>query len=357
MTANRTLLWFALAFLNTLLFSCSGGKGEGSNHDGTDSTDIQYLRSQNPDTAFGQTDLYPKNESGLKLKELTDLVAKHMEMKNYAYARHYLDIAIERDSNHEVVLDQDAGLNLITNRSRNANRLWEKCVKLYPKEINCRVHLAQLKLSLGLNSDALKLANEIIGINPQKAEGYFIKGMCIRALKGDTTGSIPYFQKAVDLKSDYIEALDMLGYIFAQRKDTLALAYYRRILGIDPKRGDVYFKMGVFHMERREWNKAMAAYENAITRNPQDADSHFNLGFIYIELEEFSKARLQFSKAVGSSQRNYKAHYGRAYAAERLGDLQNAATDYREALSINPKHQPSAEGLNRVKEKLNLKPN
>jgi len=179
--------------------------------------------------------------------------------------------------------------------------------------------------------------------------------MALRALNNDTTQAIPYFQQAVDLKNDYVEALDMLGYIFAQRKDSLALAYYDNILKLDPSRSDIYFKKGVFYMDQQDWNKAMASYETAIKMNPKDADSHYNLGYVLTELKLYDKARVQFARAIEAAPRNYKAHYGRAYTAEMLGDVTNAMADYKEVLGMRPNHTPSKKGLLRINKLMKAK--
>jgi len=45
---------------------------------------------------------------------------------------------------------------------------------------------------------------------------------------------------------------------------------------------------------------------------------------------------------------NHRALYGRGYCFELLGDLPNAQADYRQALSFNPQHKGSQEGLARI---------
>ena len=304
------------------------------------------------DTSKVSSQLYPPNASELDQSALLDLAEQHIDDKNFAYARNFIQRAAERDSNSARFLDLKGRFLLLGNRSQQAFKTWKRCTELHADEVGCRIHLSELQLTLGLHRDALQTANSIIKIDRQVPEGFFLKGMAIRALNGDTTGAIPYFQQAVDLRNDYVEALDMLGVIYAQRKDSLALSYYRNVLRYEPDRADIYYKIGVFHMEKRDWNKAMAAYETAVKIDPKNADSYYNLGFILTQLQVYDKARDNFARAISVSQRNFKAHYGRGFSFEMLGDLTNAATDYRTALSIRPNHQASAEALARVKKKM-----
>ena len=337
-------------FLGLILIGCVSTPTDEKNNMNESGNDSLLLQ----DTLDASTGYY-QGSSDLSLDELCDLAGQNLEEKNYAYAKHYLQIASEIDSLDSRVLDMRGILLLMTNRSQAANRVWKKCVQNFPQEIECRIHLAELQLTLALNREALKISNELIQIDKNRPEGFFLKGMAIRALNNDTTQAIPYFQQAVDLKNDYIEALDMLGYIFAQRKDSLALAYYDNILKLDPSRADIHFKKGVFYMAKKDWNKAMASYETAIKLNPQDADSYYNLGYVLTELKLYDKARIQFSRSIEAAPRNYKAHYGRAYTAEMLGDVSNALLDYKEVLVMRPNHTPSKEGILRVNKLMKIK--
>ncbi len=332
------------------LTACPGGPTESIVQDDQGLSNDSLL--EQADTARVPASLDPRNADALELDAVFDQVEKHLEDKNYAYAREYLRRAAMRDSLNSRYLNLQARLYLLANQSKKAHDLWRKCMEKYPGDLDCRISMAELQLTLGLNRDALQTANAIIALDRNRAEGFFLKGMAIRAVNGDTTASIPYFQQAVDLRNNYVEALDMLGVIYAQRKDTLALAYYKNVLELQPDRSDVYYKIGVLHMQRKEWNKAMGAYERAIQLNPRDADSYYNLGYILTQLQVYDKARNNFSKAINVSQRNFKAYYGRGYSHEMLGDLTNASRDYREALSIRPNHAPSAEALARVKKKM-----
>jgi tetratricopeptide (TPR) repeat protein len=331
--------------LALLLSSCGGGAAEG-----------EVSESAPGDTALGDAAgrLYPGDPTNLP--DMLSRVRSLLDEENFSYAKSFLLKARELDSLNPEVLELEGQIELLSNRSKQADSIWRVCASKYPQNVPCRLERAKLQLALGLDREALRLANEAIAADPNSADAYFVKGLAIRGATSDTTASIPYFQKAVDLDNRHLEALDMLGYIFASRKDSLALAYYRNILKIDPKRADVYFKMGVFYMQKEDWNPAMENYAKAIRLKPGDVDSHYNLGYVYLQINQFAEARNSFARAIAASpsQQNYRAYYGRAYAFERLGDLDNARKDYQSVLQVKPNHLPSREGLERVIKKLNL---
>ena len=338
-----------------LLLSCSNGASDASS--GAPSTEEErQKRIEEAVPAGASDDLYLRAGAEIDMGTLIERIERHLDDKNLSYAKAHLDKAMEMDSLNEEVQWLSGRFHLAANQSKKANDIWRKCGLQHPENIPCRIELTRLQLTIGLVLEALKTANELIEIDRNNAEAYFLKGLAVRAVKENDDDALPYFQRAVDLDNAHLDALDMLGVIYAGRKDSLALAYYRNILALQPDRSDIYFKIGVFHMDKQEWNEAMGAYERAIRIDPKDADSYYNLGFVLTQIRVYDKARNAFAQAIAVRPRNFKAYYGRGYTHEMLGDLTNAARDYREALSIRPKHQPSATALGRVNQKLNAVP-
>lgn len=167
-------------------------------------------------------------------------------------------------------------------------------------------------------------------------------------MRGDTAGALQYFQKAVDLDNNYMAALDMMGVLLAAKKDPLALAYFNRILEIEPNHYPTYYNLGMFYLKTEDWNNAIIAFTKCTQLNNKDLESLFNLGYIHLQLKSYGIARDYFSEALNIEPVNHRALYGRGYANEMLGDVMNAEKDYRQALAYNPQHEPSKIALKRV---------
>lgn len=279
---------------------------------------------------------------------LAQRAERFLEVRNVSYAKADLDKALMLDSNRALVQRARGEYYLTVNETRISRDAWTKCIRLEPKRTDCRIKLAQLYTAVGEHRKSAQLVNEVIELDPYNARAYFIKGLNIRDLQKDTLQAIQYFQKAVDLDNTYIDAMDMLGVLYAAKKNPLAVAYYQNILAIDPNRSDVYYKLGVYYMDIQDWNKSLEAYTKAVQLNPKDVDSYFNLGYIHLELKLYRQATEYFTKAIAVSDYNYRALYGRAYAFEMMGDINNARIDYKSVLSIRPDYPPAVEGLKRV---------
>lgn len=273
---------------------------------------------------------------------------KFIAIKSYRAAAADIYNAMQIDSNSAQARNLKGQLNYIQNKSGQAKKEWEECVKLDPDNVECRMRICELYIAVHDYERALKLTDEAIKIDPNKHIPYFYKGMIIRDTQRDTALSLQYFQKSVDLSPNFIEGLDMMGVMLASIGDTFAKYYYQRIIDIDPSRDDIYYKLGVYYMNRNELNLALENYFDVIRINPRNADAYYSIGFIHIQLKQLSEAKGYFGKAIQHQEHNYKAHYGRAYCLEQLGDLNNARRDYRLSLDANPVYGPAKEGLARV---------
>jgi tetratricopeptide (TPR) repeat protein len=239
---------------------------------------------------------------------------------------------------------------LEANRSREARNYWRQCAAQNPDYLPCRVRLARLFYTVGDFEKALKWVNEALDLDKYHAEVYFLKGLIVRDKTGDTNRALPYVQRATELKTDYLEALDAMGVMLSAQGDTLAPYYYQRILDIEPQRADIHYKLGVYYMNQDQPNRAIEAYTKATELNPTYADPYYNLGYMFIQMKDYATARDYFTKAIKAEPKKHKSYYGRAYAYEMLGDVINARQDYQKVLELVPQHRPARKGLKRVQE-------
>ena len=273
---------------------------------------------------------------------------RYMDGANLPYALADAQAILELDST-----DHDGWLiygevQYLTNQSRVARDAWQRCIAEHPSETECRLKLAELYSMVMEYDKSLELINKVIELSPNEATAYFIKGLNIRDSKGDTAMALSYIQKAIDLDNEYVAAIDMAGVMTAAKGDPLALSYYNRLLELQPDNARTYYKMGMYHLGVGNYNGAIEAFTKCTQLDPTDAEAFYNLGYIHLELSMLSEARKHFTSSIQAREINYRAFYGRAFCWERGGDAANAEKDYRQALTLNPQHGPSREGLNRV---------
>lgn len=253
------------------------------------------------------------------------------------------------DSNSALVQLTWGEVNFVMNRTRLSKDAWLKCIELDPNNLQCRLKLAELYLIVALYDDALKQVNQVLERDPQNGTAYFMKGVLIRDKAKDTALAISYFQKAADLNNNDVDALEMLGVLYAKKRNPLAVSYYERAIALAPNRADLYFDLGVYYMDILDWNGALINYTKAVQLKPDFGDALFNLGYVHIQLKGYAEARKHFTAAIQANPRDYRSYYARGFCFETLGDVTNARKDYEEALKYAANYGPAADGVERLK--------
>lgn len=341
--SNILLSLFFLLFLFST--SCTNEVSENQNSGNTEKAPTEKSRLTGNDYLDSLSRIIENNPSDVNA--LVERARYRMTLGDMRNALFDLQKAQKIDSLAAPVLQTMGEHRMAQNRSREANEAWVKCAKYDAQNVACRLSLGKLYYTVQDFDAALKWVNEVIDLDRFNHEAYFFKGLIIRHKYQDTAQALQYIQQAIELKQDYVDALDYMGVMLTKRNDTLAPYYFNRVLEYEPKRDDIYYKLGIYYMERDELNKAIENYTKATTLNPQNSDAFYNLGFIFIQLKEYQDARDYFSKSI-AARPNYKAYYGRGYAHEMLGDVINAEKDYRKSLELLPVYKPAEKALNRL---------
>src|SRR6056300_551174 len=273
----------------------------------------------------------------------------YLRQQNLKYAAADVAAVLQLDSARTKALELWGDISFSTNQTRQSRDAWTRCMEEDPQNISCRLKMAELYHVVTEFEKSAKLTDRVLEIDPQNAEAHFLKGLLMRDAIGDTTRALEWFQKAIDIDPEYIEALDMCGVLYSALGSPLAGAYFNRLVELQPQNRIAYYNRGMFQLGMKEWNRALEDFTKSTQLNPDDLESWFNLGYIHLQLQLYPEARGYFNTALRIQPVNHRALYARGYCNELLGDINNAEADYLEALSYNPDHQGSKEGLQRMK--------
>lgn len=279
---------------------------------------------------------------------LAERASLYLDERKFKEALEDIDKAWLLDSNHIRVQLIRGDVYYVLNRTRISRDSWLKCVEKEPDNEVCRMRLAELYLAVKDLEAALEHLKVVLDKNKTNANAHFMMGVVIRDLYGDTDRALLSIQRAIEIKEDYVDALDMMGVLLTAKGDPLAIKYLQNALDYRPNSHDLIYKLGYAYMRFGKFNEAMDMFTKATILNPKDEDSYFNMGFIHVETKNYSIARDYFDKAVKANPESFKAYYGRGYANEMLGNVRGAIEDYTHALTLNPEYTPAAESLNRL---------
>lgn len=142
--------------------------------------------------------------------------------------------------------------------------------------------------------------SEALRSTPEGKDAEALSGMgfCLMAL-GKTDEAIAFFQKAINIKPDHINALLGLGNSFLRigRVDD-AIGQFSKAAEIDPNRADVQYSLARALGERGRTNEAIQHFEAALQLDPDLAEAHYDLGVSLLRVGRLDEAIYHFEEAV-----------------------------------------------------------
>jgi len=188
------------------------------------------------------------------------------------------------------------------NKNNLATQEYEFAVKnaskLEPKNINIYKTLGVLYLEQDKLSDALNTYNLILGLAPEDAEARFYLANVYERLK-NREAAVKELKKSLELKPDYAEALNYLGYMYVEDGKNLDSAeeLIRRALKSQPDNGAYVDSLGWFYFKKGKLSLALKELERA-SALLEDPVIYDHLGDAYFKTGEVEKAKTSWGKSL-----------------------------------------------------------
>jgi FkbM family methyltransferase len=145
---------------------------------------------------------------------------------------------------------------------------------------------------------AEQLYRRVLQSAPTQAEAWFLLGGTCQALNR-IEEAVSHFQKALELKPDFPDALNSLGIAFVQqRKVEEAVASFRQAARRKPDMHQAHSNLGNALKELGRLEEAIPCYREAVRLNPDFTDGHNNLGLALADLGQYDEALLHCEQAI-----------------------------------------------------------
>ena len=165
---------------------------------------------------------------------------------------------------------------------------------------NIRIHksLAQIYLRSNKLSDAQKTYNFILNLAPSDSESHFFLGT-IYEEQGKRYEAIDEFKAALKFNPEYADALNSLGYLYAEESINLEEAeeMLKKALTYEPNNGAYIDSLGWIHFKQGRVKEAIQELEQAI-QFLSDPVIYDHLGDAYSKQGDLIKARENWQKAL-----------------------------------------------------------
>jgi len=127
-------------------------------------------------------------------------------------------------------------------------------------------------------------------------------------LSGKLTESVGYYQKAIDLKSDSIEA--KFGCIYpmaALGHWDQVIDQYKDILKVDEGQVTANYRLGLIYYNRADFKKAEKCFQKVVNLYPMDYDSTIMLAWTCFKLKKADDAKMLANQALVLRPKNVSA--------------------------------------------------
>jgi tetratricopeptide (TPR) repeat protein len=216
-----------------------------------------------------------------------------------------------------------------------------------------------------LLGDVNALLNEARN-HPDSPEAHFELGLAyLNSPFPNLTESREEFKRAIELKPDYAEAYNALGYAYhgfqiglwvygARYK--MAVKAHQKAIALRPDYAEAYLGLGIAYWELEHSEKAIDAMKQAIYLNPDYYEAYTHLSFVYHGLHRYQEAieahqqmiRLVYHERVTPGEGDRIGHWQRPQEYEYLdynqlgrlytdaGQYENAMEAHQQAIRLKP---------------------
>lgn len=262
----------------------------------------------------------------------------------YDLAEKDLLSALQFDSSRAEWLHLLADSYMDNFQSRKALLTMKKAAERNPERIPTLLKLSEFQLILKQYEDGLKTLDQIIRIDPQSAEAYFMTGAILRET-GDRNRAINAFQRSTELDPDNMDAWIALGNLFDELKNPIALKYFDNALKVAPENPFAIHAKAYYLQNHGQPMEAIEMYKDINRRHPGYVDAYLNTGVLYLTMDSLEQAWQHFNIAVNNSPMDPRGYYFRGLVNEQKGDTEAAIKDYKQALAFDPNYLEAKEAL------------
>lgn len=322
----------------------------------------QEQNEKNQPTQF-EADTIPQKDSVVTLDDLNtkirenplnpevyvDRAAFYAVNKEFGQALNDMELALKLDSlNHEYYIMQ-AEYYIFNGQPNSAKKALNDYLNLFPNHTDIMLKLAEIHFYLQEYSQAQLILRNVTTLDDDIAQIYFLNGL-IFLENQDTLNGVRNLQLSVEKEPDFYAGYMMLGRIYAEQNNELAITYFKSAIDIAPDSYEARYNLALYLQDMERIEEAEQEYTHIIEKIDSEAASpYYNLGYIHLIYKaDFETAVDYFTQAIERDSNYVEAWYNRGFSYEVMGDLKEARTDYEQSLEIQSNYPLSIKGLNRL---------
>ena len=254
---------------------------------------LLYERFENQELAleeFEKAEEYDYYSAQIHLK----LGAEYLQNKDFQKALYHLELALKIDpqnlQTHFILALLYGALNRQDDSATQYEYILKDAAQKEPENVALYHNLAELYFGQSKFDEAIIQYRIILRLDPNDKVARFYLGNAYYVQR-KVDSAIEELKKAIEIDSDYANALNSLGYIYADEGIHLdtAVDLITRALIIDPDNGAYIDSLGWAYWKKGLDAQALEQLERAIKIFP-DPEIYDHLGDVYYKIEMFDEA-------------------------------------------------------------------
>ena len=189
--------------------------------------------------------------------------------------------------------------------------------------------------------EALSVANQMIGLDPEKRIGYDSMAAVYEAI-GEPDQAAEIYARIVTIAPDDAEAWEHLGtWRLTQGNTDEGIAAFEQAVQVNPTHFAARFSLAEAYLEAERYEEAVRAYQEIIgMRNELDPDdlaaAYAGLADAYNSMERYDEAIATCQTLLEQFENDPEGYYQLATAYDALGRYDEAIENYENAIESDP---------------------
>ena len=214
-----------------------------------------------------------------------------------------------------------------------------------PEEGTSFYNLGVALAGKGQFDDAIAAYNKALQLRPDFPEALNNLGVAL-GNKAQFDDAITALNKALQIKPDYLEALNNLGAALdGKGQFDEAIAVYNKALQIKPDEPKALYNLGGAFASKGQFDEAIAAYNKALQLKPDYPKAFNNLGIALAHKGQLDDAIVALNKALQLKPDDPEVLSNLGAALANKDQLDDAIAAYQKALQLKPDYPEALNNL------------
>jgi tetratricopeptide (TPR) repeat protein len=217
---------------------------------------------------------------------------------------------------------------------------------LQPNSAEAYQILGQCQLGEQRPREALETCERALELDRRLADAYLVQGNAY-SLLSQWPEAIERYRQAIQHRVGYAEAYNNLGLVLSRNGEhARAVGAYHEAVRVRPDYAEAYYNLGNLHFEvgqglegeaaDAELGRAVRAYEMAVKVAPDFAGAHYNLGQTHYAMKNLPAALAAYQAAVKANPKHAGAWHNMGIVYRDLGRNDDAVAALEKAVTLNP---------------------